>query len=106
MSKNDVNIKTIPNSVDLKKLRKLGREYNWDTYKLYIPTPNPKFIEKSIINGGNVLIWGASKIFFGKNTKWINIINNNPDKKANNPLYNASSIWIWLSPRYQIKNLK
>ena len=59
MSKNDVNIKIIPNSVDLKKLRKLGREYNWDIYKLYTPTPNPKFIEKSIINGGNVLIWGA-----------------------------------------------
>ena len=86
MSKNDVNIKIIPNSVDLKKLRKLGREYNWDTYKLYIPTPNPKFIEKSIINGGNVFIWGASKIFFGKNTRWINSINNNTDKKANNPL--------------------
>jgi hypothetical protein len=53
---------------------------------LYIPTPNPKFIEKSIINGGNVFICGASSIFFGKNTRWINSININADKKANTPL--------------------
>jgi hypothetical protein len=34
-----------------------------------MPAPNPKFIEKSIINGGNVFISGASRIFFGKNTR-------------------------------------